>query len=240
MKTITSRHNAMFKRVRAALQEHDQEIAVEGPKQVADAIAHGWKPIVVIHRGESSGAATAAAPLVFSGELFDALSETRSPQNVIALFERPRWRFDDMLQRRDTVVVALDRVQDPGNVGTIVRLAAAFDCAGVALLPGCADPFSPKSIRSSVGAVLNVAIADVAYDELLASGLPLYAADAHGGASQPPACAAVIVFGSEGAGLSAPVRAAAKPLTIRMSSRVESLNVASSAAILLSRSFEMR
>jgi RNA methyltransferase, TrmH family len=237
MKTITSRHNAVFKRVRTALHEHDAEIAIEGPKQVADAIAQGWRPLLTIHRG---AAPDEAESIGFSDELFDALSETRAPQNVIAIFERPQSRFADLLARRDTVLVALDGVQDPGNVGTIVRLAAAFDCAGVALLPGCADPFAPKTIRSSVGAVLSVPIASVTHDELLGCGLPLFAADAHAETSDPPVRAAVLVFGSEGGGLSPSIRKAAKSITIRMSSRVESLNVATSAAILLSRSYEMR
>jgi TrmH family RNA methyltransferase len=145
-----------------------------------------------------------------------------------------------MPERRDTIIVALDGVQDPGNVGTIVRLAAAFDCAGVALLPGCADPFAPKVIRSSVGAVLTVPIAAVSYDELVAAKLPLFAAALNGTSSQPPARGAIVVFGSEGGGVSPEITRAAEPITIPMSPRVESLNVATSAAILLSRSYELR
>src|SRR5688572_8415927 len=158
MKTISSRQNALFKRLRTALREHDREIVIEGPKQVADAIAHGWKPIAVVNRGEQ-----------FTDELFDSVAETRTPQNVIALFERPPASFAGIIARRDTIVVALDGVQDPGNVGTIVRLAAAFDCSGVALLPGCADAFSPKAIRSSAGSVLNVPVAGATHEELIDS-----------------------------------------------------------------------
>ncbi|HVE72927.1 MAG TPA: RNA methyltransferase [Thermoanaerobaculia bacterium] len=218
-----------MKRIREAIREHDREIVIEGPKPVADAIAGGWKPIAVIRRDED-----------VSAEVFDALSETRHSQGVLGLFERPLFSASDILARRDTVAIALDGVQDPGNVGTIVRLAAAFDAAGVLLLPGCADPFGPKAIRSSVGAILSVPVASIDARTLLDSGVPLFAAAASGASLDPPAANVVIVFGNEGAGVSAELLAHATPIAIPMSSRVESLNVASSAAILLSASYEAR
>jgi TrmH family RNA methyltransferase len=224
MPTITSRHNPVFKRVRDAIREHAAEIVIEGSKSVDDAIAGGWKPIVVLRRDVD-----------LSSTLFDALAETRSPQDVLALFERPAPA--DLFARQDTIVIALDGVQDPGNVGTIVRLAAAFDAGGIALLPGCADPYSPKSIRASAGAILNVPIANVTIDDL---PWPLFVTAADGAPDDPPAHGAIIVFGSEGQGVSPEIARRAKSLAIRTSGRVESLNVAASAAILLSRSFEMR
>ena len=229
MKTIASRHNPFFKRVRDAIREHAAEIVIEGPKAVEDAIGGGWKPIAVIRRGEE-----------LTNELFDALAGTKTSQGVIGLFERPRFAASDLFARRDAIIVALDGVQDPGNVGTIVRLAAAFDAAGIALLPGCADPFGPKAIRASAGAILNVPIAAVTAQELVDSGLPLFAADGAGQAIPPPPRGAVIVFGSEGSGVSPAVRAASTPVAIATSGRVESLNVAASAAILLAKSYEAR
>src|ERR1041385_1664018 len=224
MQTITSRHNPLFKRVREAIREHADEIVIEGSKFVDDAIAGGWKPILVLRSG-----------LDLSPELFDSLSETKSPQGVLALFERPVPA--NLFAREDTIVVALDGVQDPGNVGTIVRLAAAFDVGGVALLPGCADPYSPKSIRASAGAILNVPVAPLPVDEF---AWPLFITDTAGASIDPPARRAILVFGSEGRGVSAEIAQRAKSIAIRMSNRVESLNVAASAAILLSRSFESR
>lgn len=236
MKTVTSRQNSLVKRLREAIREHRDEIVIEGPKPVADALAGGWRALAIVTRGDAGREdAVALAP-----DVYDSLAETRAPQGVMGLFSRRVSRAADVLARLDTVVVALDGVQDPGNVGTIVRLAAAFDAAGVLLLPGCADPFGPKAIRSSVGAVLSVPIAAVTPAELLACGLPLYAADAGGGRVDPPSRDAVLVFGSEGAGVSREIVSAATLLAIPMSGRVESLNVASSAAILLSRSFAVR
>jgi TrmH family RNA methyltransferase len=227
MPTISSRQNPLVKRVREAIREHDQEIVIEGPKPVADAIAAGWKPIAVLTRDVDVTAA-----------VFDSLTETRHPQDVIGLFERPHYDAVSILGRRDTIAIALDAVQDPGNVGTIVRLAAAFDASGVLLLPGCADPYAPKAIRSSAGAILNVPVAPVTLRELL--DFPLYAADASGSRIDPPSSNAVLVFGNEGAGVSAELLQHATQIAIPMSPRLDSLNVASSAAILLSQSFAAR
>jgi len=229
MKVISSRQNALYKRVRDAVRDRGDEIVVEGPKAVADARAAGWNAILVV--GED---------VVFSDALMNDLADTKTSQGVLALFERPRATLDQLFARGDSVVVALDGVQDPGNVGTIVRLAAAFDAAGVALLPGCADPFGSKAIRASAGAILSVACAAASREELLARGWPLFAADARGEAADPPARGAVLAFGSEGGGLSDEIARAARRIAIPMSGRVESLNVAASAAILLARSYALR
>jgi TrmH family RNA methyltransferase len=227
--TISSRQNVWFKRLREAIHDHADEIVIEGPKAVADAIAAGWSPVKVFTRGVD-----------FTAALFDALAETRSPQNVIGLFHRPRFTIDQLFARDTSIVIALDGVQDPGNVGTIVRLAAAFDANGIVLLPGCADPFGPKAIRSSAGSILTMPVINASIKELLARGWPVVAADARGEAIDPPVHRAVIAFGSEGSGLSPALLSAARTIAIRMSSRIESLNVATSAAILLAKSYELR
>lgn len=235
---ITSRQNAWFQRVRNAIREHADEIVIEGPKALADAMAGGWTAIAVIER--AGGGEPRAGGIVFSDKIFDQLTETKTAQGVLALFERPRTTAAELFARHGKLLVALDGVQDPGNVGTIVRLAAAFDAAGVALLPGCADAFGPKAIRSSAGAILTVPVANVTTAELLASGLPLFAAAGDGQTIDPPARDAVLIFGSEGSGVSPELRAQATPIAIATSGRVESLNVAASAAILLSRAYGLR
>ena len=208
---ITSKANPLFKRVRAALEEHADEIVIEGEKAIDDAIAAGWKPI--------------ARP-DFSPELLKSLHTT-----AVAIFERPRLNIDET-----KLLVALDGVQDHGNVGTIVRLAAAFDAGGVILLPGCADAYGPKAIRASAGAILTVPIAEMGVDELL-QRTPIYAADARGSSDVPRG---VVVFGSEGQGVSREIKNRAKLVRVEMSARVESLNVAAAAAILLWRNFHGR
>ena len=225
MKTISSRHNPLFQRVRDAMRDPEDEFVLEGRKQVDDAVAAGWQPRLLVTRGET-----------FTGELFDALADTRSPQDVLALFARPKGQ---KLVSTNGPIIVLDGVQDPGNVGTIIRLAAAFDCDGVLLLPGCADPFGPKAIRASVGAVLRVPVVQGTLADLH-DGIPLFAADGGGEPIDPPAKNAMIAFGNEGSGVSDEIRRRARLIAIPMSRRVESLNVAASAAILLARSYELR
>lgn len=236
---IISLQNAWFKRVSRAVREHGEEIVIEGPKQVADAIASGWNALAVV-RSEVAAGSSQEYDIVFGETLFKALADTKTSQGVLALFDRPRYTLDDVLTRTDTIAVALDGVQDPGNVGTIVRLAAAFDASGVILLPGCADAFSPKAIRASVGAVLRVPVVEATLQDLAGRDRALLYADAAGDATSPPLDNAILIFGSEGSGASDAVRDAAKPIAIAMSDRVESLNVAAAAAILLARSYELR
>jgi tRNA G18 (ribose-2'-O)-methylase SpoU len=133
-------------------------------------------------------------------------------------------------------------VQDPANVGAIVRSAEAFGAAGVVLTPDCAWPFSPRALRASAGSALRVPVAArVPSAEAVAwaraRGATLAGAEAHGG--EPPESAArirplVLVLGSEGHGISAPVAAALdRRLTLPLAGRVESLNAAVAAGLLL-------
>jgi len=232
---ITSKENAWFKRVRDAIREHGDEIVIEGPKAVSDAIVAGWKPIGICGGAGFSPPSRAESPTyVFSPQLLKSITDTKTSQGVIGLFERPKWTADQVFSR-DTIAVALDAVQDPGNVGTIVRLAAAFDAAGVILLPGCADAFGQKAIRASAGAILSVPIVSMTAEELLASRHPLFAADAKG--STDPVPKGILIFGSEGRGVSTMLNERATAVAVETSGRVESLNVAAAAAILLWRTF---
>ncbi|HEU4886260.1 MAG TPA: hypothetical protein VFV49_00130, partial [Thermoanaerobaculia bacterium] len=86
MRTISSKQNPLIKRIREAIREHADEIVIEGPKAVADAIASGWKPIEVLERG-----------VHVTESVFDAISATRTTQGVLGLFERPRSRAAEIL-----------------------------------------------------------------------------------------------------------------------------------------------
>src|SRR5258708_25233802 len=101
---ITSRQNRWFQRVRDAIREHDDEIVIEGPKAVADAVAAGWRPIAVIERAREE--ASAPGSVVLSATLFDQLSATKTSQGVMALFERPD--PPGLLASPDRIIVALD------------------------------------------------------------------------------------------------------------------------------------
>ncbi|MCM2317071.1 MAG: RNA methyltransferase [Thermoanaerobaculia bacterium] len=235
---VTSRTNAWFKRFRAAIELHREEIVVEGPKHVADCIASGWAPLAIaVREGTSFDSPAAARAIVLSDPLFRALSDTVRSQGVVALFPRPAASPSELLRRTGAIVV-LDGIQDPGNTGTIVRLAAAFGAAGAIALDGTADPFSPKAIRASAGAALTVSIAQCSRAEFLAlaasSNLPMLAAAAGGGTLPyplPPRFA--LVLGNEGQGVSPEIASIATPVAVEMSGLMESLNVGAAAAILL-------
>ena len=242
---ITSRQNQWFRRFRDALADHDQEIVIEGPKMISDAIEGGWIPLAVARSIDMAPALFGQVEDVipFAADLFASLAETKTSQGFAGLFARPQSTLGAILED-ERLVVVLDGVQDPGNVGTIVRLAAAFDAAGVVITPGTADPLGPKAIRSSAGAILGVPTVSATGEELITMAAQharsLLAADAAGEDAVSPMAGGVLIFGSEGSGVSSTLRRAARLIAVPTSGRVESLNVAASAAILLARSFEER
>lgn len=238
---ITSPKNEQIRRLRHAIETHDSEFALEGPKFVSDALSAGWVPNLLVVAQRLRDQWLHARPLIVTDALFERVTATRADQGVIALFPK---RFTALTELpRDGMIVALDGVQDPGNVGTILRLCVAFDAAAICVLPGSADPFQQKSLRASAGAILSLPIATASAGALLewsaSCGLPLFAAGGGGGdprIDEP----AVLVLGNEGRGVDPGITRKARTVTIRTSERVESLNVATAAAILLSRTFEHR
>jgi TrmH family RNA methyltransferase len=178
---------------------------------------------------------------VLSERLFNSVSTTVTPQGVIAV---ARWQavpFEKALARareRGWPLVVLDGVQDPGNVGTIVRTAAAAGAPAVAFLEGTADPLGPKAVRASAGNVFRIAVAEARWQDMEAmKGLEVWGAAAEGGEpldEAPIEGAGALVLGSEAHGLR---HGGVRKVTIPAAEGVESLNVAAAAAVLL---FELR
>jgi RNA methyltransferase, TrmH family len=169
---------------------------------------------------------------------FASAADTEAPQGVLAVAPIPL-RSLDTIPATGTVVI-LDGVQDPGNVGTILRTAAALDAAATIALPGTVDLFNAKVIRSAVGAQFRHHALHADWDEVQAwlatAHLPLWVAALEGtpvrDVTLPPRVA--LAMGNEGAGVSAAVRAAAaRSVAIPISDRAESLNVAVATGILL-------
>lgn len=137
-------------------------------------------------------------------------------------------------------VLVLDGVQDPGNVGTLLRSASAFDFLSVILLPGCADPFSPKAIAASQGALFQCKIQTLSFDEfkslLMTTKHQLLVSDVHNAQTLDKLkdCdKCMLVLGSEGAGVSSSVQALADHKVRIHTHHVESLNVAMAGSILM-------
>ena len=210
---------------------------LEGPRVVAEAAAAGVElELLAVREGDDSPVA-AAHRVTLSKALFRSISQTVTPQGVLAIArvrESPVSEAVKAARSRRWPLVVLDRVQDPGNVGAICRTAAAAGAPALALLEGCADPFGAKSVRASAGNVFRLIVARATWDDL--EGLDGYGAAAGGGvplAEAPIENAGMIVLGSEAHGLS---RSNLKLVTIPLD-HVESLNVAAAAAVLL---FEVR
>ena len=178
------------------------------------------------------------APLEeISPSSLEKISDTQTPQGILLVARQKISTLDEVNAKR--IVAVLDGVQDPGNVGTILRTAAAFDC-GLILLDGSAELFNPKVIRSTMGAIFRLPVATSTHEEFLSAmrSREILAAAVDSSAeiyfrhdlTKPVA----IVFGSEASGVSKTILDVAQKIFIPMCGHVESLNVAVSAAIILS------
>ena len=171
---------------------------------------------------------------------FRSAAETESPQGVLAIAEIPAHSFDDIAKKERLRLLVLDAVQDPGNVGTILRTAAALGTDATVALPGTVDVWNAKVVRSAMGASFRHPAFHATTDELFAfldrEGVELWGAEMSGepvSAAGAPSRLA-LAFGNEGAGLSSSVRARAiRLVSLPISSDIESLNVSVATGILL-------
>ena len=171
---------------------------------------------------------------------FRSAAETESPQGVLAIAEIPDRKLSALSGRESLRILVLDAVQDPGNVGTILRTAAALGADATIALPGTVDIWNAKVIRGAMGAsfhhlCIQASLAEL-FEFLEGEGTALWGADASGmtvADASPPKKLALAV-GNEGAGLSSSVRErATQTVSLPISASVESLNVAVAAGILL-------
>jgi RNA methyltransferase, TrmH family len=168
------------------------------------------------------------------------LADTEHPQGIVAVVEPRAWKLEDLSLHPQSLVLVLDGVQDPGNVGALLRTAHALGASGAVALKGTADPTNPKVLRSSMGAIFHFPVVAADDATFLAwvkqRGLELLVAEAAGtpipGTRRPGPIA--LVMGNEGAGIRPAVaKAAAGRVAIPMPGGAESLNVAVAAGILL-------
>ncbi|HEX9729042.1 MAG TPA: RNA methyltransferase [Gemmatimonadales bacterium] len=172
--------------------------------------------------------------------LFGELADTENPQGVLAVIDPRRWSLTDVTPARRAPVLVLDGVQDPGNVGNLVRTAFALGAAGTLMLRGTADTANPKVVRAAMGATFKFPIVPLSDGEFTTwvarEGIEVWSAATEG---TPFARAAVpdrlaIVVGNEGAGVRPHLRAvASRQVAIPLARGAESLNVAVAAGILL-------
>jgi TrmH family RNA methyltransferase len=224
---ITSPHNEKLKEIRKLTQrrrerERAGRFVAEGEDLLAAADAAGWVALERLAAAGSGLPGTEVEP-----DLLAAVSGLGSGARTVGIFEE-RWAPAPV----GPLCVYLHGVGDPGNVGTVLRSAEAFGAGSVAIGPGCADPFAPKAVRASMGAVFTVALARV--QELGDLPRPLIALAAGRGAplSALPAGAGTLLIGAERAGLPEDVLAAADRIA-HIPIATHSLNAAMAATVAL-------
>jgi TrmH family RNA methyltransferase len=268
---LTSRDNRWLKQFRLALRgglpTESGAVGVEGVRLVEEALRSGCRIEAVLFSESGERHRERLAPLIGRPEiafptlrttdrLFEGLADTEHPQGVAALVHPRETTFDDLLRTPalacSSLLVVLAGVQDPGNVGTILRTAAAFGATGAVTAAsgqsGTASPFSPKALRASAGAALHLPILagmslPILLTQLKIANVATLASsvrephDGEPGALSPwevDWCEPVaLLVGNEGAGLPEEVeRSADARIRIPMASGIESLNAAAAAAVL--------
>jgi len=249
--TISSRENRWLKRFRLALcageATDDGFIGVEGFHIVEEALRSGLEVDAVLASTAGDQHLETLRPWLGStrvlrtaDRLFAGLADTQTPQGIAALV-RPRVaKFEDLV-RGDALVAVLCGIQDPGNVGMILRSAEAFGASGAVAAKGTANPHSPKALRASAGSALRLPLlmglaAPVIMAQLRIAGLRLCAASSHEGVAPSRADLrgpVAFLIGNEGAGLPSEVeRSADLRVRIPLGTAVESLNAAVAASVL--------
>lgn len=247
METITSRQNpvcAHFRKLASsrAYREETGEMLCDSPKLLGEAVRWGQdiSAVLCTPGAELPGLDSSKTRVIqVSESVMASVSPMKTPQGVVFSCRSPGHRPPEELGPGRYLV--LDGVQDPGNVGTILRTADAFDCDEVFLLPGCADVNSPKTIRAAMGVHFRRPIYQCALEELTAllerGGVPLYAAalgENTADVRELDLSNAAVAIGSEGRGVSrALLERCAGTVKIPMSGRCESLNAAAAAAVVL-------
>ena len=254
IRIVQSKQNARLKELRAALLRPAKSspglIAIEGLNLVAEALRSGLQfDTVFVAMGHESLVTQLGLPpeidiLALPADLLASAVTTESPQPIAALVRPHAWEWADLLPAESStpaLILVLAGIQDPGNLGTILRSAEAFAASGILTLPGTVSPWNPKAVRASAGSVFRLpliaASPDDCFRRLADAGITTLAAMAHD--AQPLAqanlAASVALFiGSEGSGLAAEIASqCAARITIPCPGPVESLNAAVAASLLL-------
>ena len=254
MEHVSSRQNAVVKRFRDLAREGrlGDDVLIDGAHLVTEALEAGVELDLVAFTADVAGQRLAALAarcgvaqarvVTVPATLLAVMSPVRQPSGVIAIGRLRPATLSDALETPRQLVVLLDRVQDPGNVGAIVRAAEACGGTGIITGPGTADPFGWKSLRGSMGSAFRLPIASVeslavAIDAARAAGIRIFATAPRGGTPLRQAAldgAAAILIGGEGSGLSSEmIGGADESLSIEMRPPVESLNLSVAAALIL-------
>ena len=257
VKEITSLANPVVKDIKAlALKKHREEtnsFMAEGLKLIIDALDLGWKlKILVIAKAaldkplavKTTARAVACGALVLEAneKVIGAITRRDNPQGVIGVFEQRWHNLRDILPSGEDVWIALDRVRDPGNLGTILRTADAAGAKGVILIGDTVDPFSMETVRATMGSIFAMPVARATEAEFLSfrKGFKGLVTGAHllGAVDYRSVDyrgrPTILLMGNEQAGLTDALAAACEKLIrIPQEGRADSLNLAVATAVAL-------
>ena len=254
---ITSKDNPLVKEAAALLgparrRREQGRFLAEGARLCADGARSGCPPVVFFYTDLARRRypdtvrlleQAAEKTCLITEEVAAKLSDTRTPQGIFCIFPMLDKIKDLIHIYTHGRFIALENLQDPSNLGAVLRTAEALGVTGCILAGACCDPFSPKVIRGSMGAVFRLPLyqageGPAAVRALKKMGMQAYAAVPNSGAQPVTGCAfgpgSVLFIGNEGAGLlKETVAACGKTVTIPMLGRAESLNAAMAAGILM-------
>jgi RNA methyltransferase, TrmH family len=248
LRLVESRQNPRVKELRAALSRTGRTpsglIAIEGEHLVAEAISSQLRFATIFLRDGYQppfALPNDAEPLLLPADVFSSAVATEQPQGIAALVHPPAFSMEALFAGAAPLILVLAGLQDPGNVGTLLRSAEAFGATGVLLLPGAANPWNPKALRASAGSAFRVPALNATEPEALnlfdRHRIPAIAAVARSGIAvtkAPLAGPCALLIGNEGVGLSKILVSAAKHrVTISTPGNVESLNAAIAGSLLL-------
>ncbi len=243
----------LYKKLNSSKQfrEKQGKIALEGPNLIREALKKGLQPEFIFFTTgypESAGGSwvkevpPSTRLYQVNEQLFNKIALTEKPQPVAAVFYYNPLESPDHGVIKQELIILLEELQDPGNLGTIIRTAAAAGADTIYYTGGCADPFGPKALRASAGSIFSLKVEFVHQPlrlicSLKEKGLTAIAAVAHGGMAYYDADfrrPVVLFIGNEAGGLSPELAEAANyKVTIPLQSNVESLNAAVAAGIIL-------
>ncbi|WP_307761036.1 TrmH family RNA methyltransferase [uncultured Phascolarctobacterium sp.] len=257
MKELTSVNNPVVKDAADLKQKKNRAeqnaFLVEGLRSVEEAVSYGTvRQLFVLAAAKTPdearmqaivGQAAAAGADLYSvsEQVMKKIADTETPQALTAVVTKQTSSLDELTALGGTILV-LDRIGDPGNLGTMIRTADAAGVSGVVLLSGCTDAFAPKAVRSTMGSLLHIPVAEgVSEDDFISwaegSGYQLLATCLEGAGNlyhTDLQGRVAVVIGSEASGVSdSLLAAAAKKVFIPMEGRAESLNAAVAAGVVL-------
>lgn len=254
MQDITSQSNAKIKYIRSLAQKKSRaehkEYTVEGVKSVRDALSSD-REVTAIYasksfmENEKFDYPDNIPVYRVEDAVFDKLCDTKTPQGILAVIKMSGTVFE--LDKKK-IYIYCDRLQDPGNLGTVIRTADAAGAGGVLLSEGCADLYSPKTVRASMGSFFNVNVmTDVgaeALEKYADRGFTIYGGALHS-ASIPYTDAdftkpSIIVIGNEANGISSEVLRLCRCVKIPIMGKAESLNAGIAAAVLMYEALRQR